>query len=120
MTSPVVQGVESSFSVERTFTKITTLMTSFGSSTSAEITVLFGVQEPQKILFADTETDTNPGPGRDGVAGMTGVAVSIPIKIGIGSNVAVGILGSNVGRRTMVAVAVGSGVFVGTGVSIGV
>jgi len=51
---------------------------------------------------------------------MLGVAVSFPMKMGMGTNVAVGWLGSWVGMRTIVDVALSVGVAEGARVSIGV
>lgn len=121
MTLPVVQGVKSSFFADLTLTKITTLMTSCGSSTSVTILVLLGVHDPQYIFPSDIYIEVKPGPARGGVnSDVKGVAVSIPIKMGTGSKVAVGRLGSWVGKRTMVADAVGIGVFADVAVSAGV
>jgi len=64
--------------------------------------------------------ERNPGPGRTGVGATMGVAVSFPIKIGIGAKVEVGKLGSCVGKRTMVAEGVMEGVIVGVCVMVGV
>ena len=62
------------------------------------ISVLLGVQLPQNILLSETETERKPGPGLIGVGGMSGVAVSFPIKIGMGTKVSVGMFGSCVGK----------------------
>lgn len=74
------------------------------------------------MLVGATETDTKPGPGLEIVAVviMTGVAVTSPIKIGIGGNVARGRLGSWVGIFTIVGDADRIGVKVAVGVSINV
>jgi hypothetical protein len=55
-----------------------------------------------------------------GVGGTTKVAVSIPIKMGTGTKVAVGWFGSHVGMLTIVGEAVMVGVIVAVGVSMGV
>jgi hypothetical protein len=80
------------------------------------IFVLFGWQLPQKILFSETRTERNPGPGSLGVGVKNGVAVNFPIIIGIGMPVDVGWNGSNVGICTIV----GEGVMVGVTVAVGV
>ena len=95
-------------------------MTSSGSSTCVVILVLFGVQLPQNIFLSEIETERNPGPGLIGVGGITGVAVSFPIKIGMGGKVAVGRFGSCVGKCTIVGDAVGVGVMEAVGVFVGV
>jgi len=82
-------------------------------------------------LFGETVTETNPAPGFVSVGfvrfGITnGVEVSAPIKIGMGTKVAVGRLGSCVGKCKMVGegvkvvVTVGLGVLVGVDVMVGV
>jgi hypothetical protein len=109
-------GCVTSLFADFTCTKITTLMTSWGSSTFAVIFDLFGLQTPQKILLSEIWTETNPGPGLMGVGDITGVAVSLPIKMGIGTKVAVGRFGSTVGKWTIV----GDGVMVGVMVAVGV
>src|SRR5688572_2077596 len=124
MALPVVQGVKSSFLTDFTLIKMITLHTSSGSCTFARIVALLVLQIPQKNLLGETVTDENPLPGfgDDGGTMETRVAVSSPIKMGMGTNVAVGRLGSWVGKRTIVAVALGRGVFVGlvVGVNVGV
>jgi hypothetical protein len=120
MTSPEVHGVESSRFADFTWTKITTLITAAGSSTLAVTVVRNGIQLPQNILGSDTVTDSKPGPGLIGVGGVAGVAVSLPIKIGIGTKVFVGKLGSCVGIWTTVADGVIVGVIVSVGVTDGV
>ena len=64
---------------------MTTLATSLMSSTFATTFALFGLQLPQKNLFSEISTESNPGPGFKTVDpgkspgnGM-GVAVSFPI-----------------------------------------
>jgi hypothetical protein len=64
--------------------------------------------------------ERKPGPGLMGVDPTGGVAVSFPIKIGIGTKVEVGKFGSCVGMRTIVAEGVTEGVIVGVRVIVGV
>lgn len=84
------------------------------------IVVLFGVQPPQNIFLSEIKTERNPGPGLTGVDGIMGVAVSFPIKMGMGTNVAVGRFGSWVGKCTIVAEAVMVGVIDAVEVIVGV